>query len=73
MLTPKPSISELALMPNFDSALNELLKNNLPFHAILEKETQETRYGTITFNFAIKNGRVVLSTLNIVKNRRLRY
>ena len=72
-MTQKPNISDLVLMPNFDLALNELLKNNLPFHAILEKETQETKYGTITFNFAVKNGRVVLPTLNIVKNRRLRY
>lgn len=60
-------------MPNFESALNELLKNNLPFHAIMEQEIQEMPYGTITFNFEIKEGKVVVPSINIVRNRRIRY
>lgn len=60
-------------LPNFNSALSELLKNNLPFHTVMENEIGELPYGTITFNFDICEGRVVLGTVNIVRNRRIRY
>lgn len=60
-------------MPNFSSALNELLKNNLPFHTIMETEIQEMPYGTITFNMEVVGGKVQLETINIVRNRRIRY
>ena len=53
--------------------LTSLLENNLIFHVIMEREVSETPFGTITFNFTIKGGIIVLSTLNIVKNRRRRY
>lgn len=39
----------------------------------MEREVNETPFGTITFNFEIKDGVVVLPTLNIVKNCRRRY
>ena len=54
-------------------ALNHLLSKNFPFHSILEMEVQETPYGSITFNFEVRDGVVALETLNIVKNRRKRY
>lgn len=56
-----------------DNLLNELLSNNGAFHVIMEKEVQSTEFGQVTFNFTIKNGKVDLSTLNIVKNKRYRY
>lgn len=53
--------------------LAQLLVKNTSFHFIVEKEVKETPYGQITFNFEVKDGVVVLSTLNIVKNCRRRY
>lgn len=53
--------------------LHQLLKENLVFHVLVEREVQDTSYGQITFNFVIKNGKVDLDTLNIVRNKRLRY
>ena len=53
--------------------LAQLLSKNILFHLLLEREVNETPFGTITFNFEIKEGVVVLPTLNIVKNCRRRY
>ena len=53
--------------------LAQLLSKNLAFHALVENEVAETPYGQITFNLVIKNGVVDMSSLNIVRNRRLRY
>jgi hypothetical protein len=63
------------LKENMDNLakLHQLLEKNLPFHVLLEREVEETPFGQITFNFEIKEGEVVLSTLNIVRNRRYRY
>jgi len=63
MLMPDKSISEL----------NELLSPNIPLHIIIENEVNQTPYGTITFTMQLKDGQVIVDTLNIVKNRRLRY
>lgn len=53
--------------------IDSFLQKNASFHVILEREVSETPFGQITFNFEIKDGVVNLSTLNIVKNRRIRY
>jgi hypothetical protein len=50
-----------------------ILEKNLPFHAILAAEIIKTPYGQITVNVQLKNGTVVLETLNIVKNIRKKY
>lgn len=50
-----------------------LLSRNPSFHALLEREVQETQYGNITFNFVVKDGFIDLKTLNIVRNKRIRY
>ena len=53
--------------------LSPLLKNNLAFHAILEREVKKVQYGQITVNVELKDGRVDLNSLNIVVNKRVRY
>ena len=55
------------------SDLRELLLKNLAFHTILTSEINNTPYGQITVNVKIKNGNILLETLNIVKNRRKKY
>lgn len=60
-------------MPDLDKALNELIKKNIAFHTIVENEVRLTPYGSITVNVQIIDGKVVLSTMNIVKNKRYRY
>jgi len=54
-------------------ALLTLLKNNLSFHAILEREVKRVQYGQITVNIVLKNGKVNLKSFNIVVNKRIRY
>lgn len=54
-------------------ALRKLLSPNLPLHIILENEVVQTQYGQITFNVIIKDGKAHIETLNIVKNKRIRY
>jgi len=54
-------------------ALQKLLSPNLPLHIILENEVAQTQYGQITFNVIIKDGEAHIETLNIVKNKRIRY
>lgn len=51
----------------------ELINKNIKFHAVLENEVNETPFGEITFNFQVKDGKVDMNTLNVVKNRRRRY
>lgn len=60
-------------MPINPVPLNEFLNKNLIFHVIVEREVECTPFGTITFNFEVKDSVVVLGSLNVVKNRRLRY
>jgi hypothetical protein len=54
-------------------ALNQLLSKNIPLHAIVAHEVNQTPYGTITFNVVLQSGVARLETLNIVKNKRKRY
>jgi len=50
-----------------------LLSNNLPLHIILENEVRQTQYGQITFNVILKDSKAHIETLNVVKNKRIRY
>ncbi len=54
-------------------ALKQLLSRNLPLHIIIETEVNQTPFGQITFNVELQAGVANLLTLNIVKNRRIRY
>lgn len=54
-------------------ALRKLLSKNLPLHIIVENEVNQTPFGQITFNVEIRDGKAIIETLNIVKNRRRRY
>jgi hypothetical protein len=53
--------------------LNQMLKNNLPLHMIIENEVRKTPFGQITVNVELINGVAKLETLNIVKNKRIKY
>jgi len=55
------------------SDLRRLLSLNLPLHIILENEVLQMQYGQITFNVIIKDSKAHIETLNIVKNKRIRY
>ena len=64
------------LKPSPSKTIRELLGvdgNNLVFHTILEREVMRLQYGQVTVNIVIKDGVVVLKTLNIVTNKRIRY
>jgi len=56
-----------------DKELQNKLIKNLAFHAIVTNEVNSTPYGQITVNVQLKDGNVLLDTLNIVKNRRKKY
>lgn len=60
-------------MPDLNKAFGELIKHNIGFHVILENEVRLTPYGSISVNVEVVDGKVILSTCNIVKNRRFRY
>lgn len=47
--------------------------NLLIFTAWLEKQVQHLEYGTITGNIVVKNGKPVLESLNVVRQKRKRY
>lgn len=49
------------------------LEKNLMFHVLVEKIVQETQYGNVTFNIRLKDGVVDLQSLNIVRNKRIKY
>jgi len=55
------------------SDLRKLLSPNLPLHIIIENEVGQTQYGQITFNVILKDSEAHIETLNIVKNKRIRY
>jgi len=55
------------------SELQRLLSPKLPLHIILENEVEQMQYGQITFNVVLSNGEAHIETMNIVKNKRLRY
>jgi hypothetical protein len=43
------------------------------FHRIIENEAKGIKYGTLTFTIIIKDGIPLLNTLNITRNKRLKY
>jgi hypothetical protein len=49
------------------------MENNLPFHAILEKEITNLEFGQIDVTVIIRDGRIVLDTLNLIKSKRIKY
>jgi len=60
-------------MSSQSETLKGLLSKNLPLHGLLELEIRKMPYGEMTVNVEVKNGIADLGTLNIVKNRRIRY
>jgi len=46
---------------------------NILFHAVVENEIRQSPFGQHTYNFFIKEGIVLLNTMNVVKQRRKRY
>lgn len=48
-------------------------KQTIEFHAILEAQVQRLGHGGMTINVFLKDGLPVISTLNIVKQRRKKY
>ena len=54
-------------------SLRKLLLKNLLFHLILTQEVNQMPYGQITLNVQLKDGIVLVETINIVKNRRKKY
>jgi hypothetical protein len=55
------------------SGLSTLLKDNVPFHAIVENEARKLGYGQITVNVKLKDGKVIFDSINLVVNKRIRY
>ena len=62
MLTPKPT-----------EDLKQLLGRNFLLHLIIENEVKLLKYGTITINIELKDGIAQIETINIVKNKRIKY
>lgn len=46
---------------------------NLAFHAMIEKEVQQLKFGKITFNVVLKDGEVILKTMNLTRSRQIKY
>lgn len=46
---------------------------NLIFHKYIEKAIKEIGYGVITVNVVLKDGEIVPSTVNLVRQRRKKY
>lgn len=59
-------------MINNKELLKQLSKNSL-IHLILENEVRTTPFGQITFTVEIRNGMAQIETLNVVKNKRIKY
>jgi len=49
------------------------MENNLAFHAIVEREINQLEFGQIDVTVIIKDGQVVLPTINILKSKRIKY
>ncbi|MBM3120112.1 MAG: hypothetical protein FJ006_11325 [Chloroflexi bacterium] len=60
-------------MSTLESTAKQLLYRNLPLHLAIETEVSRTQYGQITFNVIIRDGVAQMNSLNIVKNKRIRY
>jgi hypothetical protein len=65
-------ITEIALQANTIPFL-ALLKPNVALHAAIERDVQGLEFGTITYTFQIKDGKVDLKSLNTVMSRRYKY
>jgi len=50
-----------------------MIENNLEFHAILEREIDKLEFGQMDVSVIIRNGIIVLPTVNILKSRRIKY
>jgi len=48
-------------------------QEKVKFHAILEKEIVELGYGQINVNVILKDGIPVISTMNIIRQKRRKY
>ncbi len=49
------------------------LEDNLLFHVALEQEIQKMKYGQISVNVILINGRVILKPDSFVVQKRIRY
>lgn len=49
------------------------MENNLDFHAILEKKVNQLEFGQIDVNLILKDGQVVLPTINILTSKRVKF
>ena len=49
------------------------MENNLAFHAILEREINQLEFGQMDVTVIIKDGQIVLPTVNILKSKRIKY
>jgi len=49
------------------------MENNLAFHAIVEKEINQLEFGQIDVTVILKEGQVILPTINILKSKRIKY
>lgn len=46
---------------------------NLPLHLLIEKQASDIQFGQITYTCQIKNGLVIMKTLDVVTAKRKRY
>ena len=51
----------------------QLPLRNLLFHAIIENEIRQSPFGQQTYNAVLRNGEVVIESVNVVKQRRIKY
>lgn len=48
-------------------------KSSTILHAIIEKDVNVMKYGTVSYTVFVKNGDPVISTLKITKSKRIKY
>lgn len=48
-------------------------KHNTLLYAIIEKDSKVVKYGTITYTFEVREGRVIYNSLQITKAIRKKY
>jgi hypothetical protein len=48
-------------------------RNEIMFHALVEKEVVEMEYGTMSCTVIVKDGNPIIPSLNIVKSKRRKY
>lgn len=46
---------------------------NLPLHLLIEKQAADILFGQMTYTFKVLNGRVDMSTLDVVVAKRRKY